>query len=151
MAACEAASKKISGQMGGSGRTLSEFYEAKTRHLQVFRSALGRTRTCDLLIRRPKVAVLCGSLKCVWGLYKALPVLWGARLFYLVPVNFTDADPRPAGARARLRACPVQSPHSAIAHKPKEPVAQRESWYHHFHALPCSHELVGYNRDTTEL
>ena len=42
-------------------------------------------------------------------------------------------------------------PHSAIADKPKEPVAQRESWYHHFHALPWSHELVGYNRDTTEL
>jgi len=35
-------------------------------------------------------------------------------------------------------------------HRP-EPVAQRESWYHHFHALPWSHELVGYNRDTTEL
>src|SRR5215207_6352518 len=29
--------------------------------------ALGRTRTCDLLIRRPNRAVLCGSLKCVKG------------------------------------------------------------------------------------
>ena len=26
-----------------------------------FRGALGRTRTCDLLIRRPNRAVLCGS------------------------------------------------------------------------------------------
>ena len=35
-------------------------------------------------------------------------------------------------------------------HRP-EPVAQRESWYHLFHALPWSHELVGYDPDTTEL
>jgi hypothetical protein len=32
-----------------------------------FSSALGRTRTCDLLIRRPNRAVLCGSLKCAKG------------------------------------------------------------------------------------
>ena len=51
--ACETVSKKISGQMGGSGRSASGFHGAKTPHLQVFRSALGRTRTCDLLIRRP--------------------------------------------------------------------------------------------------
>jgi pimeloyl-ACP methyl ester carboxylesterase len=42
-------------------------------------------------------------------------------------------------------------PHSAIGEKPQEPGAQRESWYHHFHALPWSHELVGHNRDTIEL
>jgi hypothetical protein len=35
-------------------------------------------------------------------------------------------------------------------HRP-EPVVQRESWYHHFHALPGAHELVGYNPDTTDL
>jgi hypothetical protein len=29
--------------------------------------ALGRTRTCGLLIRRPNRAVLCGSLKCAKG------------------------------------------------------------------------------------
>jgi hypothetical protein len=51
MAACETVSKEISGQMGGSGRSPREFREAKTPHLQVFRSALGRTRTCGLLIR----------------------------------------------------------------------------------------------------
>jgi pimeloyl-ACP methyl ester carboxylesterase len=52
----------------------------------------------------------------------------------------------------RVRALALfNTPHSAIADKPKEPAAQRESWYHHFHALPWSHELVGYNRDTTEL
>jgi hypothetical protein len=49
--ACETVSKKISGQMGGSGRSPSEFHEAKTPYLQVFCSALGRTRTCGLLIR----------------------------------------------------------------------------------------------------
>jgi hypothetical protein len=48
---CERVSKKISGQMGGSGRPPSEFHGAKTLHLQVFCSALGRTRTCGLLIR----------------------------------------------------------------------------------------------------
>ncbi len=52
----------------------------------------------------------------------------------------------------RVRALALfNTPHAAIADKPKEPAAQRESWYHHFHALPWSHELVGYNRDTTEL
>src|SRR5918997_5395238 len=50
-AACEPTSQKISGQMGGSGRSPSGFREAKTLYLQVFRSALGRTRTCCLLIR----------------------------------------------------------------------------------------------------
>jgi hypothetical protein len=49
--ACETVSKKISGQMGGSGRSPNESHETKTRHLQVIRSALGRTRTCGLLIR----------------------------------------------------------------------------------------------------
>ena len=53
--ACETVSKKISGQMGGSGRSPRDFYGAKTLHLQVFRSALGRTRTCDLLIRSQRV------------------------------------------------------------------------------------------------
>jgi pimeloyl-ACP methyl ester carboxylesterase len=52
----------------------------------------------------------------------------------------------------RVRALALfNTPHAAIADKPKEPAAQRESWYHHFHALPWSHELVGYNRETTEL
>jgi hypothetical protein len=49
--ACERVSKKISGQMGGLGRTPSGFHGGKTPHLQVFCSALGRTRTCGLLIR----------------------------------------------------------------------------------------------------
>src|SRR5215208_1431154 len=49
--ACETVSKKISGQMGGSGRSPREFHDAKTQHLQVICSALGRTRTCGLLIR----------------------------------------------------------------------------------------------------
>ena len=52
----------------------------------------------------------------------------------------------------RVRALALfNTPHAAIADKPKEPAAQRESWYHHFHALPWSHKLVGYNRETTEL
>jgi pimeloyl-ACP methyl ester carboxylesterase len=52
----------------------------------------------------------------------------------------------------RVRALALfNTPHAAIADKPKETAAQRESWYHHFHALPWSHELVGYNRETTEL
>jgi pimeloyl-ACP methyl ester carboxylesterase len=42
-------------------------------------------------------------------------------------------------------------PHSAIGDKPKEPASQRESWYHHFHALPWSDQLVGFSRATTEL
>ena len=60
--ACETVSKKISGQMGGSGRSLSGFHEAKTLHLQVFRSALGRTRTCDLLIRRETFNLTMGPV-----------------------------------------------------------------------------------------
>jgi pimeloyl-ACP methyl ester carboxylesterase len=42
-------------------------------------------------------------------------------------------------------------PHSAIGDKPQEPASQRESWYHHFHALPWSDQLVGFSRSTTEL
>jgi pimeloyl-ACP methyl ester carboxylesterase len=42
-------------------------------------------------------------------------------------------------------------PHSAIGDKPQEPASQRESWYHHFHALPWADQLVGFNRSTTEL
>ena len=42
-------------------------------------------------------------------------------------------------------------PHSAIGDKPQEPASQREAWYGHFHALPWSHELVAYNRDTVGL
>jgi pimeloyl-ACP methyl ester carboxylesterase len=52
----------------------------------------------------------------------------------------------------RVRALVLfNTPHAAIADRPREPAARRESWYHHFHALPWSHELVGYNRETTEL
>lgn len=52
----------------------------------------------------------------------------------------------------RVRALVLfNTPHAAIGDKPQEPTALRESWYHHFHALPWSHELVGYNRDTIEL
>lgn len=52
----------------------------------------------------------------------------------------------------RVRALALfNPPHSAIADKPEEAAARRESWYHHFHALPWSHELVGYNRDTVEM
>lgn len=42
-------------------------------------------------------------------------------------------------------------PHSAIGDKPQEPASQREAWYSHFHALPWSHELVGFSRSTTEM
>ena len=42
-------------------------------------------------------------------------------------------------------------PHSAIGDKPQEPVSQREAWYGHFHALPWSHQLVGFSRSTTEM
>jgi pimeloyl-ACP methyl ester carboxylesterase len=42
-------------------------------------------------------------------------------------------------------------PHSVIGDKPQEPAFQRESWYHHFHALPWSDQLVGFSRATTEL
>jgi pimeloyl-ACP methyl ester carboxylesterase len=42
-------------------------------------------------------------------------------------------------------------PHLAIGDKPQEPASQRESWYHHFHALPWSDQLVGFSRSTTEL
>ena len=42
-------------------------------------------------------------------------------------------------------------PHSAIGDKPQESASQRESWYHHFHALPWSDQLVGFSRATTEL
>ena len=42
-------------------------------------------------------------------------------------------------------------PHSAIGDKPQAPAAQREAWYHHFHALAWSHELVGHSRSTTDL
>src|SRR5215207_5864958 len=42
-------------------------------------------------------------------------------------------------------------PHSAIGDKPQEPVSQREAWYGHFHALPWSHQLVGFSQSTTEM
>ena len=59
--ACETVSKKSSGQMGGSRRSPRAFHETKTPHLQVFRSALGRTRTCGLLIRSQKRRVFSCS------------------------------------------------------------------------------------------
>ena len=56
------------------------------------------------------------------------------------------------GVPERVRALALfNTPHAAIGDKPQEPAAQREAWYHHFHALPWSHELVGYDRDTIEL
>jgi pimeloyl-ACP methyl ester carboxylesterase len=56
------------------------------------------------------------------------------------------------GVPERVRALVLfNTPHAAIGDKPQEPSAQREAWYHHFHALPWSHELVGYDRDTIEL
>jgi pimeloyl-ACP methyl ester carboxylesterase len=56
------------------------------------------------------------------------------------------------GVPERVRALVLfNTPHAAIGDKPQEPAAQREAWYHHFHALPWSHELVGYDRDTIEL
>jgi hypothetical protein len=56
-------------------------------HLQVFCSALGRTRTCGLLIRRPNRAVLSGSLRRALAVYMALSVPWRICLFYPVPVT----------------------------------------------------------------
>jgi pimeloyl-ACP methyl ester carboxylesterase len=56
------------------------------------------------------------------------------------------------GVPERVRALALfNTPHAAIGDKPQEPTAQREAWYHHFHALPWSHKLVGYDRDTIEL
>jgi pimeloyl-ACP methyl ester carboxylesterase len=53
----------------------------------------------------------------------------------------------------RVRALALfNPPHAAIGDRPQtEPGARRESWYHHFHALPWSHELVGRDRGTVEL
>jgi len=65
--ACERVSKKISGQMGGSGRSPSGFHESKTLYLQVFRSALGRTRTCGLLIRSEAFRASAGSRRIPFG------------------------------------------------------------------------------------
>src|SRR5215218_928541 len=48
---CEAVWKKISGQTDGTDQPSRRFEEVKTLYLQVFCSALGRTRTCGLLIR----------------------------------------------------------------------------------------------------
>ena len=55
-APCEAVWKKISGQTDGTGRPSRRFEGAKTLHLQVFCSALGRTRICDRLIRSQTVS-----------------------------------------------------------------------------------------------
>src|SRR5215210_9126719 len=85
MAAHETASKKISGQTGGSGRHSGEIEEAKTCICRYFSSALGRTRTCDPLIRRPNRAVLCGSPKRAKGDFPALLVLRSIGLFCPVP------------------------------------------------------------------
>ena len=54
---------------------------------KAFWSALARTRTCDLLIRRPNRAVLCGSLRRVLAVSMALSELWRTCLFYIVPVT----------------------------------------------------------------
>jgi hypothetical protein len=58
----------------------------KCRICREKRSALGRTRTCDLLIRRPNWAVLCGSLRCAKGDSYALFVPRGIGLFCPAPV-----------------------------------------------------------------
>jgi hypothetical protein len=51
-------------------------------------SRSGRGRTCDLLIRRPNRAVLCGSLRRVLAVSMALSVLRRTCLFYIyVPVT----------------------------------------------------------------
>ena len=63
----EAVSEEISGQTGGKGRTLRHIERAKTARLQVIRSALGRTRTCDLLIRSLGKLVSGGSSLLVEG------------------------------------------------------------------------------------
>ncbi len=52
-----------------SGRRQTVVCPARQKYLQngILSGALGRTRTCDLLIRRPNRAVLCGSLRCAYG------------------------------------------------------------------------------------
>jgi hypothetical protein len=69
---CETVSKKISGQMGGSGQSPRGFREAKTLHLQVFRSALGRTRTCGLLIRSEPFRASIESRLVPFGPYSSV-------------------------------------------------------------------------------
>ena len=69
-------SKKISGQMGGSDRSPRGLHEAKTRHLQVIRSALGRTRTCGLLIRSKAFRASVKSRLVPFGPVYALFARW---------------------------------------------------------------------------
>ncbi len=51
----KAVAKKISGQIGGMHLALPRYIGAKKQYLQVFCSALGRTRTCGLLIRSERL------------------------------------------------------------------------------------------------
>src|ERR671916_376881 len=65
-----------------------------------------------------------------------------------------EGDPKELYTADRLAAdvlALLDPPHSAIGDKPQELASQRESWYHHFHALPWSDQLVGFSRATTEL
>jgi pimeloyl-ACP methyl ester carboxylesterase len=55
-------------------------------------------------------------------------------------------------ASERIRALALFNPsYPGIGMRRFEPSAQRESWYQHFHCLPWSDQLIGYNRDTIRL
>jgi len=54
--------------------------------------------------------------------------------------------------RKRIKALALFNPsYPGIGMRRFEPSAQRESWYQHFHCLPWSDQLIGYNRDTVDL
>jgi hypothetical protein len=68
-----------------------------------FKSALGRTRTCGLLIRRPNRAVLCGSLGCALALLKHLRCPAELACSRHAPVNSTGVISVTLGRGTRTR------------------------------------------------
>jgi len=55
-------------------------------------------------------------------------------------------------ARARVRALALfNPPYPGIGMRRFDPAVQPEFWYQHFHTLPWSEHIIGYNRDTVRL
>jgi hypothetical protein len=113
-----------------------------------FRGALGRTRTCDLLIRRPNHAVLCGSLKCVWAFIKHFRYSGEPACSILFPSRSRQRY----GCRSSPGGYPSASARLPCSIRPTRP-SQTSPRSPPPSAGPgtTTHELVGYNRDTTEL
>ena len=74
--ACETVSKKLSGSNSLISRHNSSEKEEKSRFCRTFTSALGRTRTCGLLIRSKAFRASVKSRRVPFGPVYALFAWW---------------------------------------------------------------------------